>query len=517
MKTRKIKKSVKILIAAITIIIFLTSFEANIISESFPRNDLHLNKVRSDGVQIKNWSGRTMAIDEDVINDIAVGDIDPDFEGDETIVVGRSEKVTLITGSYNCWNTQTIYTDTWEITAVAIGDVDPAHPGNELVIVGMSCWVTVIYKNNGQWIGERIFRDYDFILDVAIGDIDPVHEGNEILIGGDSCRIVMLYKTGNNWSSEILLHDLSANSYNAIAIGEFDESNSFTEAVILDTAFRVTELTKLNNSWNIQPIWSDRTFLYDVAIGDFYSNHPETELVIVGESQNVTMIFGNSTYWNVTNIWKDKAALRDVAIGDFDPTHDGNELIVVGLSNKVSNKATLLKENDTNWEVQTLWIDSNYLISVGIGEFDSLHNHNEIAVATYSGKVFNLEFENFEFLLAPIQQNQTVTAGNNISFPVLILPNWGFDGHVELELDDSFLNSELDYQINPKKLTLPGICYINISTSVSLAPGEYNFTIVGSSGNIIHSSNLTLIVTQKLTVGFSNRIFKSKYLNRIRL
>jgi hypothetical protein len=128
---------------------------------------------------------------------------------------------------------------------VAIGDVIPSVNGNEVIVVGDDDEVSIFTNNNTQgtsWVETVIFKDLDYLHTIAIGDCEPTYDGPEIVVTGGSNRITMLYFEDGNWSPKTIWN--AQKTINSLAIGEFYSGHPGNELVAVGTSNEAIMLYK---------------------------------------------------------------------------------------------------------------------------------------------------------------------------------------------------------------------------------------------------------------------------------
>ena len=206
----------------------------------------------------------------------------------------------------------------------------------ESTSIGNTNHETTIRTIEGHWETLELWADADEFFTVAVGDVDHEHPGDEIVVAGDSApekpsKVTVVYGFGNTWVAE----------------------------------------TIFNETW----------WVHDIEIGDVYPPHPGNEILIVGRSTYVTMIYKSTVTnkWVSERIYHDYVWLFDIAIGDIDPNHVGNETVWVGDPRHVM-MANYSMETNT-WSSKEIWSDpADGMNVIGIGNFDPLHQGNEVAV-----------------------------------------------------------------------------------------------------------------------------------------
>jgi subtilase family serine protease len=109
-----------------------------------------------------------------------------------------------------------------------------------------------------------------------------------------------------------------------------------------------------------------------------------------------------------------------------------------------------------------------------------------------------------DFTISATPSSQTVTAGINAGYQVNVGSVAGFNGLVNLSVSVSPLVTDGPLaSISPSTLTGSGLAALSITTA-STTPGQtYTFTITGSSGGLVHSTTVTLLVNVQGTGDFT--------------
>jgi len=107
-----------------------------------------------------------------------------------------------------------------------------------------------------------------------------------------------------------------------------------------------------------------------------------------------------------------------------------------------------------------------------------------------------------DFSLGASPSSQTVVAGNSTTYTTTVTPSNGFSSAVTLSVGGLPAGASSSFSPNP----VPGgsgSSTLGISTSSTTPAGTYTLTITGTSGNLSHSTNVTLIVNQPLQPDFT--------------
>ena len=130
----------------------------------------------------------------------------------------------------------------------------------------------------------------------------------------------------------------------------------------------------------------------------------------------------------------------------------------------------------------TFWYANEYLPSNG-----SFNWNTFIGAFKFSGCPGGPDFS-----ISAAPASQTVLQGNSTTYTVTVTPAGGFSGTVTLSA--SSLPAGASASFNPSTITTSGTATMTVTTSASTPPGTYTLTITGTSGNLTHSTTVTLVV-----------------------
>jgi hypothetical protein len=137
-----------------------------------------------------------------------IGDLDPDFPGNEIAVVTAKGEIHLIRATPEGWTSRLLGEVPGEMIQCAAGDLLPDCPGDELVVVGRARGDEDTGSGGAAWIlGRRDGVDFVEPLKerpalmhaVAIGDLLPDREGDELLLAGYDARPLIAWSTPKGW------------------------------------------------------------------------------------------------------------------------------------------------------------------------------------------------------------------------------------------------------------------------------------------------------------------------------
>ncbi|WP_455392149.1 COG1470 family protein [[Eubacterium] cellulosolvens] len=457
-------------------------------------DNTHNDGGTSSRDSILSWSAMGLWTDSEELFAVAVGDVDATHPGEEIVVGGNSNKVTVVYGFGNSWVIETAFVDSWYITSIAIGDVYPHHPGNEIVLVGWSTYVTLVYKSTdtNKWVSERLYHDYDWLYDVTIGDLDPTHLGNEIISVGDPRHVMMIYfsEDTDKWENKIIWNNTP--DINVVAIGNFDSSHKGNELAV--TGVNVNELglreiyyNYSTKKWSVKIIGEVEKDPLEMVIGDFYSGHDGDELALVSIQRHVLMIHEGEgqNEWVMEKLWQDLDSIRDIELADIIPEHPGDELILAGYS----DSATVLMEdleNIGNWKTSAIYTSDTNLNGIAAGEFDVFHTGLELAVLQSKGKLLRVMQEVDGFNLFTPQPRYHIPAGNSISVPVVVSAEGAFSEQVNLEIDNAqeLAKVGISPHFNLTHPKPPTRVELQLTIAQATAPGDYEVVISGEAPNV---------------------------------
>jgi hypothetical protein len=105
------------------------------------------------------------------------------------------------------------------------------------------------------------------------------------------------------------------------------------------------------------------------------------------------------------------------------------------------------------------------------------------------------------FTIAATPASQTVTAGTGTSYTATVTPSNGFTGVVNFSV--SGLPSGASATFSPTSVSGSGSSTMSVSTSTTTPNGTYTLTITGTSGTLVHSTTVTLVVTGGVSPNFT--------------
>jgi len=99
-----------------------------------------------------------------------------------------------------------------------------------------------------------------------------------------------------------------------------------------------------------------------------------------------------------------------------------------------------------------------------------------------------------DFTISATPPSQTIRVGENTSYTISISPTNGFNGTVNLSL--SLLPAGITGSFASNMIFGgSGSTTLNIQTTAAASPGTYPLTVTGTNGNLVHSFNVQLVLT----------------------
>jgi len=98
-----------------------------------------------------------------------------------------------------------------------------------------------------------------------------------------------------------------------------------------------------------------------------------------------------------------------------------------------------------------------------------------------------------DFSLSASPASQTVVQGGTTSFTATVTANASFSGTVSLSL--SGLPAGATASFSPASISTSGSSTLSVSTSTSTPAGSYPLTVTSTSGSLVHTASVTLVVS----------------------
>jgi hypothetical protein len=245
-----------------------------------------------------------------------------------------------------------------------------------------------------------------------------------------------------------------------------DYSNMSDDPVDDCTLWYTTEYLKASGSFN----WSTRIANFKFST----CGNPDYTLTASPASQSVTQ--GNSTTYTATvtptggftgTVALSVSGLPAGATGTFNPASltSGNSTLTVTTSSTTPTGSFPLTITGTSTGGPT---------------------HTTSVTLVVTAPVVG------DFSVTATPASQTVTAGNGTSYTATVTGSGGFNGTVTFSA--SGLPSGASASFNPTSVTGSGSSTMSVTTSASTPAGTFTLTITGTSGSLVHSTTVTLVV-----------------------
>ncbi|MEM4307518.1 MAG: hypothetical protein QXU48_00430 [Thermoplasmata archaeon] len=334
---------------------------------------------------------------------IEIADVRSIWPGNEIVSTGLGLGVVCYYGSGDSWNNETLWRRPYDLDytpKLAVGDIDPDIEGNEIV-EGLYQLYLITYDNTtGNWTGIMLWDTYNetggsLVHAIKIADFDPLHTGNELIVhGGNELREYYKVENGTWINKTLVAGEVSIE----LDVGDVTPLYPGNEIV----CFTTNNLTILG--WNTSSSWWDsiKVIIVEDAmwwddglctagrVGELNTSNENLEIVC-GEKGSRILI---TVWWDGTNFERkviyglgigtgEGLEFSTIAIGDCWSGHAGNE-ILAGTYWGDPSRIVLLWEDEGIWKNSIVFYCPQYQDphDIEIGEFDTLHPMNEIAVGT---------------------------------------------------------------------------------------------------------------------------------------
>ncbi len=233
------------------------------------------------------------------------------------------------------------------------------------------------------------------------------------------------------------------------------------------TMWYTTEYLKATGSFN----WSTR-------MGNFKftscSNAPDYSVTATPASQTVTQ--GNSTTYTVT----------------VSPTGGFTGTVNFGVSGLPTGAtATFNPASVTTSGSSTLTVTTASTTPTGSFPLTITGASGTLSHAASVTLVVNAPVVG-DFSISATPASATVTAGGNTSYTATVTGSGGFNGSVSFSVTG--LPAGASASFNPTSVTGSGSSTMSVSTSTSTPSGTFTLTITGTSGSLVHSTTVALVV-----------------------
>ena len=98
-----------------------------------------------------------------------------------------------------------------------------------------------------------------------------------------------------------------------------------------------------------------------------------------------------------------------------------------------------------------------------------------------------------DFSLSASPSSASTTQGGSVSYSVSVGSSGGFGGTVSLSVGGQPAGATSTF--TPQTVVAPGSATLGITTSSTTPPGSYSLTVTGTSGGLVHTTSVTLVVS----------------------
>jgi len=253
-----------------------------------------------------------------IANAVSIGNITADVGNEIAIVTDFSYLYIINSSCSHEWNKTDSFND------VAIGEFNSTYSGNEVVAVSSGDTKVYVFNSSGHGIWN--YTTDDDAYSVAIGDVNTTYAGNEIVIGDATGKVYLLNSSGKSIRNLTIGNDIES-----LDVGDV-VSDTGNEIVV---GLRNNTVYLINSTLDIKWSYDTTGRVYGVAIGDITSDYSGNEVVAGSADKKVYSL--NSTG---SSIWNYTAGdqVYEVAIGDInqnETTYPKNETVVISIDQNI--------------------------------------------------------------------------------------------------------------------------------------------------------------------------------------
>jgi uncharacterized membrane protein len=242
---------------------------------------------------------------------------------------------------------------------------------------------------NSTFIASNILNQPGGSLAGGIDIGDPDNDGTDevIVVGGSGERgavtVIDYNETRTGWDTPTIWIDSQA--LVDVVISDLDPNEDGAEVVVGGYSRNITILFWHGglSTPRVHTIDTLPQQIFGMAAGDLNTSHSGMELAVVDGKTPDLVIYQSSDSpdaWEKHTIQFNES-LRNVHIGEFDPLHEGDELIVLSSNGSIYS---VMHNPDNSWDIEWIWQDSDNLLDAAIGDADLRYEGNEIIVVGLS-------------------------------------------------------------------------------------------------------------------------------------
>ena len=157
----------------------------------------------------------------------------------------------------------------------------------------------------------------------------------------------------------------------------------------------------------------------------------------------------------------------------------------------------------TNSGSSTITILTNNGVTTPVGTYPLTISATD-GVLVHTASVTLIVSAPADFTISATPASQTVQAGVNAGYQVNVGSVGGFNGLVNMSVSVSPVVTDGPMaSLNPTSVTGSGLSALTVTTVSTTPAGTYTFTITGTSGPLVHSTTVTLVVNTQGTGDFT--------------
>ena len=225
------------------------------------------------------------------IGDIEVFDLNPDFPGEEIIVVTEDGKAVVLwqssEGPHPSYEAQVVWTDPARLRNAVAGPYGPQGRPCALV-AGAAGNVVKIYSVGGTWRGQVLYKSPESLSRLAVGDVDPESPGLELVVVDDTGGITLLRQGMGGYVPQAVHKEEKA--LRGVVVADFDPSTPGKEIAVYGYGMEVAIFCKGNDGFERKVLFKDTDRGHWLLAGQMIPESKPFELVAVGYSGKITLI-----------------------------------------------------------------------------------------------------------------------------------------------------------------------------------------------------------------------------------
>ena len=422
------------------------------------------------------------------IDGIAIGEVNPDHDGNEIVWVARNGNTYV--GHYDDNTGTWTYDDIWNTPGQqltpAIGDIRPDLEGNEILVSGLSSGTeeinpgdgtaTVLSRSGASWNAERVFTFSKLIHGCDIGDVDPTIPGEEGILttfadpGTSTGRVYMIWydQEAGEWNSSLIFHD--GHNVRKVVIADILPEREGLELVTVSKSGNLTIAYGGKNGWTYDVIYENPDEpMARVAVGDIDPGAPGLEIYTGTDTSKVLGFKRNGDEWDMQEIFMDTDKIRGVWVGDVDPNVPGNELYSYGYSTRL---VQITGTFGSGWTTKDIFMDSARAHDMKIGDVHP-DEGSEIAIVGYSQNVTVISLREQTAAVPPSlsgENTATLHSGGSASIEIGVTSN--IDVSVSVDEVDG-----VEISLSSKTMFLSGILNVNLKAGSITENSSITFNI----------------------------------------